>query len=137
MSPDSPPRKLPVSSAPRLRRSIARCAAAQDRLPGRGQQATLRSLGDEQVRTLAQRYADAIEQGDTDMLLSMLTADATWSMPPFPTWYRGHESIADFLRVNVFSVEWRHLPARANGQIAAVTGFLIGDEIKRSGYDLK
>ena len=26
-------------------------------------------------------------------MLALLTEDATWSMPPMPTWYRGHDAI--------------------------------------------
>ncbi len=48
----------------------------------------------------------------------MLTHDATWSMPPVPTWYAGHEAIQGFLRRAPLSVRWRHLPTRANGQLA-------------------
>jgi RNA polymerase sigma-70 factor (ECF subfamily) len=39
-------------------------------------------------------------------------------MPPLPNWYRGHEAIAGFLAAGPFTVRWRHLPARANGQLA-------------------
>ena len=50
----------------------------------------------------------------------MLTEDAAWSMPPLPSWYRGHEAIAGFLAVGPLSGDWRwrHVPARANGQPA-------------------
>jgi len=65
-----------------------------------------------------QQYADAIERGDTDTLVSMLTEDATWSMPPHPTWFQGVASIRDWLIRDPLSVRWRHLPARANGQLA-------------------
>jgi RNA polymerase sigma-70 factor (ECF subfamily) len=118
------------------------------------------------VKTLAERYADAIERGDTDTLISMLTRDATWSMPPVPTWYLGHAAIAEFMRDYVFRVDWRHLTTQANGQlavgcyildpergtyvasvldvltlrgekIAAVDGFHLAGFLRRSGYDAK
>jgi RNA polymerase sigma-70 factor (ECF subfamily) len=93
-------------------------ARVEDRLPGRTQQATLRQLGDARLRALVEAYAQALEQGDLDALLDLLTEDATWSMPPYPTWYAGHEALAGFLRDGPFTVRWRHRPVGANGQIA-------------------
>jgi RNA polymerase sigma-70 factor (ECF subfamily) len=87
-------------------------------LPERSQQTTLRSLGDERVRALAERYADAIERADVETLLAMLTEDAVWSMPPLATWYTGREAISAFLVEYPLSLRWRHLPTRANGQVA-------------------
>jgi RNA polymerase sigma-70 factor, ECF subfamily len=92
--------------------------AVDERLPDQSQQATLRALGDEQLRTIVQRYTDALERADVDALVSMLTEDATWSMPPHASWYRGHESIAAFLLDGPFRVRWRHIATRANGQLA-------------------
>ncbi len=86
-SPGSRPPRSPSSWARRRRRqqrAAARPGATRNRLPAKSQQATLRELGDEHVRALAERYADALERGDADTLVSMLTADATWSMPPIP-----------------------------------------------------
>jgi RNA polymerase sigma-70 factor (ECF subfamily) len=93
-------------------------AVTQTRVPPRSQQAALRTLGDEQVKALAGRYADAIEQGDADRLISMLTSDATWSMPPSPDCLRGLAAIREFLVDSVGSLRWRHLATRANGQLA-------------------
>jgi RNA polymerase sigma-70 factor (ECF subfamily) len=141
-------------------------ASVQGKLPARSQQATLRSLGDHQVKVLAGRYADAIENGDTDGLVSMLTSDATWSMPPDPTWYAGRSAITEFVRDSVFMQDWRHLATHANGQLAvgcyifdpasgrynasvldvitldgdkisAVVGFLTADLLRRSGHEVK
>jgi RNA polymerase sigma-70 factor, ECF subfamily len=89
-----------------------------ERLPERSQQVTLRSLGDERIRGLVERYMDALDRGDVAAVIAMLADDATWSMPPLPSWYRGLDAITDFLRRGPATHRWRHLPARANGQLA-------------------
>jgi RNA polymerase sigma-70 factor (ECF subfamily) len=86
--------------------------------PEPSQQQALRALGDARLREVVTRYATALEQGDADTLVALLTADATWSMPPHPTWYRGHAAITDFLVHLPLRERWRHLPVRANGQQA-------------------
>ena len=68
----------------------------EERMPARSQQATLRSLGDERVRAVVEGYLDAWERGDVDALVAMLAEDATFQMPPYPTWWRGREVIAAF-----------------------------------------
>jgi RNA polymerase sigma-70 factor (ECF subfamily) len=86
--------------------------------PEQSQQQTLRALGDARLRELVTSYATALEEGDADTLVAMLTADATWSMPPLPSWYQGHAAISDFLVRLPLREHWRHLPVRANGQQA-------------------
>src|SRR5215208_3367118 len=49
-------------------------------------------------RTLAARFADAVESGDVDGMVSLITDDALLTMPPLPLEYQGHEAIAGFLR---------------------------------------
>jgi RNA polymerase sigma-70 factor (ECF subfamily) len=93
-------------------------AAAQTRLPARSQQQALRALGDDAVAGLAHRYATALETGDVDALLSLLTDEATWCMPPMPTWFQGHEALRAWLIPGPLSVRWRHHPTQANGQLA-------------------
>ena len=93
-------------------------SAAQARLPERSQQQALRALGDRAVADLAHRYATALETGDVDALLSLLTDDATWCMPPVPTWFQGHEALRAWLVRDPLSVRWRHQTAQANGQLA-------------------
>ena len=92
--------------------------AAAERLPGQSQQVALRALGDDGLRRLVERYIDAWEQGDVDAILAMLAEDATFTMPPLPTWYRGHDAIALFLTRFALRDQWRLVPARANGQLA-------------------
>jgi len=107
------------SSAPSVNSALQRArAAVRDRLPASSQQSALRALGDRRTRALAERYADALERGDADTLISMLTEDATWSMPPLRAWFRGHGPIRDFLVRSPLTERWRHHPASANGQLA-------------------
>jgi RNA polymerase sigma-70 factor (ECF subfamily) len=89
-------------------------AGVRGGLPASSQQQTLRALGDQRTRAIVGKYMDAMERGDADTLVGMLTEDATWCMPPIPTWFAGHE----FLLRYPFSERWKHLPTRANGQLA-------------------
>jgi RNA polymerase sigma-70 factor, ECF subfamily len=92
--------------------------AVTERLPRQSQQATLRALGDDGIREVVERYIDAWERGDVDAILAMLAEDATFTMPPLPTWYRGRHAIAAFLTRFALQDRWRLLPAGANGQLA-------------------
>lgn len=47
--------------------------------------------------SMVERYFDAFERYDIDALSSLLTTDATLSMPPYSMWLRGHESIRAWL----------------------------------------
>ena len=91
-----------------------------ERLPEQSQQATLRSLGDERLREVVEGYMDAMDRCDVDAVVAMLAEDASWSMPPMSTWYRGREALVAFLTEWPLSGEWRwrRVPARANGQVA-------------------
>jgi RNA polymerase sigma-70 factor (ECF subfamily) len=73
------------------------------------------------------RYVDAMERGDADTLVTMLTEDATWSMPPVPTWFRGHQSVREFPVRCPLTERWKHRPAAANGQLA-VGCYLLDQE---------
>ena len=96
--------------------------AVDERLPEKSQQATLRSLGDVGVDELVQRFVDAFERGDVDAILGLLTEDATFAMPPYATWYRGREAIADsWLMPGGPPPRLRYVPTRANGQLALGT----------------
>jgi RNA polymerase sigma-70 factor, ECF subfamily len=94
--------------------------AVDERLPDRSQQGVLGSLDDQGLRAIVDRYVDAFERADVDAVVEMLAADGTFTMPPLPTWYRGREAVAAFLKRHVLASDnrWRLLPARANGQLA-------------------
>lgn len=88
------------------------------RRPGPSQQVALRALGDDGVRRLVERYVDAWERGDVAAIVSMLTDDASFSMPPHPFHFEGREDIAAFLPDGPLRQRWRLRPVAANGQVA-------------------
>src|SRR5215217_3817257 len=49
-------------------------------------------------RELVGRFADAVQSGDVDAMVALLTDDALVTMPPQPLEYQGHDAIAAFLR---------------------------------------
>jgi RNA polymerase sigma-70 factor (TIGR02960 family) len=71
-------------------------------------------------RQLAGRFADAVESGDTDEVVALLTDDALLTMPPQPLEYQGHEAIGAFLRhrAELRGAALRVVPTRANTQPA-------------------
>src|SRR5215218_4049972 len=71
-------------------------------------------------RKLAARFADAVESGDVDGMVSLLTDDALLTMPPLPLEYQGHEAIARFLsyREEARGTPLRVMPTWANTQPA-------------------
>jgi RNA polymerase sigma-70 factor (ECF subfamily) len=48
-------------------------------------------------KKLLKSYLKAWEVGDIDAIVSLLSRDATFSMPPWPTWYRGRAAITRWL----------------------------------------
>ena len=103
--------------------------AVDERLPDQSQQETLRTLGDDEVRAIVERYMDAWERGDVEGIVALLAEEATITMPPMATWFRGDGVV-------VFLTEWafsgraynaegnrrvRVVAARANGQPAIGT----------------
>jgi RNA polymerase sigma-70 factor (TIGR02960 family) len=71
-------------------------------------------------RGLVARFADAVENGDVDEMVSLLTEDALLTMPPLPLEYQGREAIAAFLRhrEEARGTPLRVVPTRANTQPA-------------------
>jgi RNA polymerase sigma-70 factor, ECF subfamily len=94
--------------------------AVEERLPDQSQQETLRSVGDAGVREIVERYVDAWERHDVEAVAAMLAEDATITMPPIPTWFRGREAVLAFLARGPLAggQSWRIVPCHANGQLA-------------------
>jgi RNA polymerase sigma-70 factor (TIGR02960 family) len=68
---------------------------------------------------LVARFADALERGDVDRLVTLLTDEALVTMPPLPLEVHGPAAIAEFFH----NRDWwgggrRLVPTRANGQPA-------------------
>jgi RNA polymerase sigma-70 factor, ECF subfamily len=103
--------------------------AIEERVPAQTQQATLRALGDRELREIVKRFADAWERKDVDAVVEMLTDDARMAMPPWPSWYNGRGAVATFLRGWPLSARkrWRLRPTGANGQ-PAVAGYLLDEQ---------
>ena len=110
--------------------------AVDERMPEQSQQETLRALGDEQVAEIVERYTAALQSGDVDRVVALLTEDATWSMPPCPMWFRGLETVAAFLSEYPLNERWRHIPTRANGQVAVGCYMWDGDRYAAAVLDV-
>jgi RNA polymerase sigma-70 factor (TIGR02960 family) len=93
-------------------------ATVDGRLPQEGRQrASLPNSVHE--RELAGQFAAALERGDTDGIVSLLTDDAWLRMPPQPYEYQGAQTIAGFFQQRTaLHGHLRLVPTRANGQPA-------------------
>ncbi len=95
-------------------------ATIEKKLPEESQQETLRSLGDERIKEIVERYADAWDRNDVDTVVSMLAEDAAFTMPPMSRWFQGRDGIRGFLErwSMIPDWRWRSIPTSANGQPA-------------------
>jgi RNA polymerase sigma-70 factor (TIGR02960 family) len=86
------------SSQPSVKGALQRARATlQARLPpGDREPAPLPDSPRE--RELVSRFAEAVERGDVDSVVALLTDDAWLAMPPLPHVYQGGAAIAAFLR---------------------------------------
>jgi RNA polymerase sigma-70 factor (ECF subfamily) len=106
-------------------------ATVEKKLPDQSQQETLRALGDEKVKQIVGRYADAWERNDVDTVVSMLAEDAAFTMPPMSRWFHG-DGIRPWLETSSMTGEWgwRAIPVSANGQPALA--FYSWDEVQQA-----
>jgi RNA polymerase sigma-70 factor (ECF subfamily) len=94
-------------------------AALEARLPAADRDGAPRP-NSARERQLVGRFADAVESGNIDELVSLLTDDALVTMPPQPLEYQGHDAIGAFLRnrEELRGASLRVVPTRANTQPA-------------------
>jgi RNA polymerase sigma-70 factor (ECF subfamily) len=73
---------------------------------------------DEKIKLLLERYRRAWEEANIDELISLLKEDATFPMPPLPSWYQGRTAIRAFILQTSLAGEanrrWQLLPLHAN-----------------------
>ncbi len=102
------------SALARARRVLASKVGA---LAGRP---ALSKVDDARVREVVADYAAALERGDADALVALLTEDVTWAMPPMAQWYRGRDAVMAFARATPLTRcgAWRHVATSANTQPA-------------------
>lgn len=69
---------------------------------------------------LLERYVDAFWRKDIDAIVGLLTAEATWDMPPFTSWFKGSKNIGWLIGHECpgGSLDMPMLATSANGQPA-------------------
>jgi RNA polymerase sigma-70 factor (ECF subfamily) len=110
------------TSVPSVNSALQRARkTVDDKLPAESQQKTLRALGDERLTTIVTDYMDAMMAGDVDRVVSMLSEDVAWSMPPLASWFGGIDEVRDFLRLWPLSgaFDWQHRATIVSGQLAS------------------
>jgi RNA polymerase sigma-70 factor (TIGR02960 family) len=112
-------------------------AAFESRLPAAGRERA--PLPDSKLeRDVLGRFADAVEAGDIDAMVDLLTDDAWVTMPPGPWEYQGRAAISAFLhdREDRRGAPLRLLPTRANTQPAFGTYLPVPDGDGARAYAL-
>jgi len=109
-------------------------ATVEARVPERSQQETLRTLPAGRARQVVAEYTAAFDAGDVDRLLALFTADATWSMPPLPHWYRGRAAQTEFADLVAMRCgSWRVVPTTVSCQPGVATYLQVpGDDVHRA-----
>lgn len=81
----------------------------------------------EEQRAVLRRYMSAVERADLDEVAELLAKDVRTTMPPYPEWFAGRDSVLTALRLSWDTASpdyvgaFRMLPTEANGQLAAAT----------------
>ncbi len=104
----------------RARANLAQAAPAEEEIS---------EPDDPAIQVLLGQYAAAFENADVAGLIRLLRDDATFEMPPLPTWYVGREPVGRFLAARVLRQpgSLRMIPAAANGQ-PAFAAYLRGND---------
>jgi RNA polymerase sigma-70 factor, ECF subfamily len=89
----------------------------------------MRSLDDEQLKQMVEKFIGAWERADIDAVVSMLAEDAVLTMPPRPVWFVGRDAIRELFAAYPLAPgapPIRLIQTRSNGQIAF--GHYVWDE---------
>lgn len=73
--------------------------------------------------SLLERYIDAFERSEVDIIRELVHEDFSIEVPPATTWFQGIGTCLPYLQRHALGSpgDWRLLPTRANGQPAAVS----------------
>jgi RNA polymerase sigma-70 factor (ECF subfamily) len=84
---------------------------------------------DKRARALLDRYIAAFEQSDMAALERLLADDAVLEMTGTEVWFSGKTTCVPFLAAQAIGSpgDWRMVPLRANGQLAAAAYHLAAD----------
>jgi RNA polymerase sigma-70 factor, ECF subfamily len=96
----------------------------QARLPARRADWARETAPSGEERELLRRYIEAHERADVAGFAELLSEEASFSMPPLPTWVEGRDEIMSYLTAHGFGSpdvigELRLVPVRANRQPGA------------------
>jgi RNA polymerase sigma-70 factor (ECF subfamily) len=101
------------SALHRARVRLSKYAHSEEHKKGEGLSA------DAATQALLERYVRAWESEDIAGLVALMKEDATFTMPPLPSWYRGREAIRVLLIQRIFAGEtqkrWSFSLTGANG----------------------
>jgi len=108
------------ASEPSVKAALQRARATVDQRLSAGGRERAPLPRSARERELVGRFTAAVEDGDIEAALSLLTHDARLTMPPQPLEYQGREAIAAFLyhRAELRGTPLRVVPTRANTQPA-------------------
>ncbi|HEX4832414.1 MAG TPA: RNA polymerase subunit sigma-70 [Trebonia sp.] len=108
------------SALQRARAQVQRAAPAADEI---------REPSSRADQAILERYAAAVANADVAALVGLLDEDATFEMPPVPTWFRGPGDIGRFLAAHVLTTPGRFstVLVAANGQ-PALAVYRRGDD---------
>lgn len=91
-----------------------------------------RPEADAATQALLERYLQAWETEDVDGLVALMKEDATFTMPPSPSWYLGREAIRTLLTTQAFAPlaqnRWHFSPTSVNGCPAFAVYHAAGQE---------
>jgi RNA polymerase sigma-70 factor, ECF subfamily len=112
-------------------------ATLREQLPERRLEWAPRAGPTEQERAVLRRYMDAVERADLAAVADLLAEEVRTTMPPFPMWFQGRDSVMAALAASWdpglpgYVGRFRMVPTQANRQPAAA-GYVRG--LDDSGY---
>jgi RNA polymerase sigma-70 factor (ECF subfamily) len=101
----------------------------------------VRLRADAATQALVERYLHAWETEDVDGLVALMKEDASFTMPPSPTWYGGREAIRALIAAGAFSpaaqIRERFCPTSANGGPAFVVYRAAGPHASLQAFGIQ